>query len=206
MAGNKLTWAFDCDDVVVPTASVLIDAYNERYNTDVGLDAFYNDENTWGAGSHAEAIQRVGLLLREGVTANARPSKETIEALSYLATMDELHMVTGRQDYLEESTHAMLTTYLPGVFSTVEHTNFYRDAGSTAISRTKGEVCAAIGADILVDDHVVHGASVLESGLKEVIVWGDYPWNRASTLVTGMVRCATWNEVFRERSRILATR
>lgn len=206
MSKERLVWAFDCDDVIVDTTSALITAYNDRYNADITTHRFYDREDTWGAASVDEAIYRVDVLLREGITTDLAPSQETIESLQYLASVDELHMVTGRQTYLEEATHRMLERYLPGVFTTVEHTNYYLVQGSELKTRTKGEVCAQIGADILVDDHVDHGLSVLENGLKEVIVWGNYPWNQKKTLAQGMVRCATWNEVFRERERILASR
>lgn len=206
MASERLVWAVDCDDVIVPTAEVLVAAYNERYDTSVTLDAFYDNTDTWGAASHDEATRRVGALLREGVTDNIAPTQDTIDALAYLASVDELHMVTGRQTYLEEVTHRMLDTYLPGIFRTVEHTNYYAEEERGLFTRTKGEVCAALHADVLIDDHIAHGNSVLESGLKEVIVWGDYPWNQARRLGRGMVRCVSWEEVFRERERILAGR
>lgn len=204
MTNGQLVWAIDCDDVIVPTAQVIVDAYNAKYQANVTLDAFYNNDDTWGALSKDEAIRRVGDLLREGLTDETAPSRETIEALQHLASMDELHLVTGRQTYREPATFAMLKKYLPGVFRTVEHTNYYLESNSVLKTRSKGEVCRQIGADVLVDDHVAHGRSVLESGLKEVIVWGDYPWNRAAMLDKGMVRCITWSEVFRERDRILA--
>lgn len=208
MAREKLIWAIDCDDVIVPTAQVIADAYNDRYGTSLTLGNFYShdDEGAWGVVSAQEAITRVSKLLRSGVAADAIPSQETIEALMELASKDELHMVTGRQSFLEGVTHHMLETYLPGVFRTVEHTNYFVEDGSDSTSRTKGEVCAAIGADVLIDDHIAHGVSVLESGLEEVIIWGEYPWNRSQKLGRGMVRCVVWEEVFRERERILANR
>ena len=203
MAKERLVWAIDCDDVIVPTAEVLVAAYNERHGTSVGLNVFYDNTDTWGAPSHDEATKRVGALLREGITDDVAPTSETIEALTYLASMDELHMVTGRQTYLEETTHRMLDRYLPGVFRTVEHTNYYAEPENGLFTRTKGEVCAALQADVLIDDHIAHGTSVLESGLEEVIIWGDYPWNQTRKLGRGMVRCASWEEVFRERQRIM---
>lgn len=207
MTKERLVWAIDCDDVVVPSAEAIIASYNERYGTNVSLSAMYDNTNTWEASSHSEAARRVGEILRDGALANLVPDPETIEALTYLASLDELHMVTGRQSYLEAVTHRMLGTHLPGVFQSVEHTNYYAgEEGSGLITRTKGEVCAAIGADALVDDHIVHGQSVLEHGVKEVVVWGDYPWNRTQRLGAGMVRCVNWQEVFRERERILASR
>lgn len=206
MARERLVWAIDCDDVIVNTAPVLIGAYNEQYGTDVSLSAFYDRESTWGASSHAEAIKRVDALLRGGITDNLAPDQETVDVLRYLASKDELHMVTGRQSFLEPATHRMLDEHLPGIFTSVEHTNYYSAADSQVVSRTKGEVCAQIGADVLLDDHVEHGVSVLESGLSEVIVWGDHPWNRHQKLRRGMVRCVRWSEVLHERERILAGR
>lgn len=207
MARERLVWAIDCDDVLVPTAEHILDGYNRTYGTKVTLDDYYViNTDAWGVDTDEEAIRRVHRLLKSGVTRQAVPNQDTIEAVMRLASMDELHLVTGRSSFLEDETHALLDTYFSGAFSSVEHTNYIDTSDSGAPRRSKGEVCRAVNADILVDDHIVHGASVLESGLKEVIVWGDYPWNRAESLEQGMVRCVTWCEVFRERERILANR
>jgi len=202
---KSLVWAIDCDDVLLPTAELTIALYNEAYGTKLALSAMYDETDTWGAPTIEEGIRRAGVILRSQPIADLRPTQETINALTKLASLDELHMVTGRPSFMEAVTLRTVERYLPGVFKTIEHTNYYVENGTTA-TRSKGEVCAQIGADVLLDDHVVHGRSVLESGVKEVIVWGDYPWNADSTLGKGMVRCVTWDEVFRERERILASR
>jgi hypothetical protein len=196
MAKERLVWAIDCDDVLVPTAEVILEAYNDRYGVSIGPEAFYDSNNDWGAASHEEAVLRVDALLREGIMANTAPNSETIEALARRAESDELHLVTGRQSYLEDTTHDMLDRYFPDFFTTVEHTNYFAPVNGKIRPRSKGEVCKQIGADVLLDDHLVHGQSVLEAGVKEVIVWGNYPWNRTEELSRGMVRCVTWNEVF----------
>ena len=208
MAREKLIWAIDCDDVIVATGQVLIDAYNERYGTSMGLEALYNDNNNeaWGVESRSEATVRMNNLLRDGVSSDLAPTQETIDALKQLASLDELHVVTGRQSFMESATRRMIDTYLPDVFRSIEHTNYHTEEGSNVLVRTKGEVCAVIGAHALIDDHVAHGISVIESGVQEVIIWGDYPWNRHQQLGKGMVRCVAWEEVFRERERILANR
>ncbi len=203
--GRSLIWAIDCDDVLLPTAALTIALYNEAYGTNLTLSAMYDETSTWGAPTMDEGVKRVGLLLRTQEMAELRPTQETIDALKKLASLDELHMVTGRPTFMEAVTLGMVERYLPGVFKTIEHTNYYVQDDTTK-TQSKGEVCAQIGADVLLDDHVVHGRSVLESGVKEVIIWGDYPWNANSALGQGMVRCVTWDEVFRERERILASR
>lgn len=206
MAGEKLTWAIDGDDVVFPTADIIVAAYNERWGTSLTTDALYDSSNTWGAPFGNEAIRRVSELLREGITDDVPPLPETVEALRYLSSVDELHLVTGRQSFLEPATRRALDKYLPGVFTSLEFTNYIVEKGSQVVTRSKGEVCAQIGAHILIDDHVAHGESVIASGVKEVIVWGDLPWNRNQKLGTGMVRCVALEEVFRERERILRNR
>ena len=61
MAQERLVWAFDCDDVIVPTAHPLISAYNHRYGTRLDISAMYTDNNpaVWGVSTNQEAISRV---------------------------------------------------------------------------------------------------------------------------------------------------
>ncbi len=95
MTRKRLIWAFDCDDVLVSTAGPLIEAYNQRYGTQLDLSAMYSDDDpsVWGTTSHQEAINRVAMLLREGVTTTIGPSREMIHALNRLVELgDELHM------------------------------------------------------------------------------------------------------------------
>lgn len=202
---ERLVWAIDCDDVLVPTAQAIIDKYNSVYKTSVTLEEFYS-ESKWGAPTEDDAIKRVDSLLRAGVTAHLKPNPQTIDAIHRLPLLDELHLVTGRQTYMEPETQALLDQWFNGMFTSIEHTNFYSPNDSLAVKKTKGEVCASIGADVLLDDHVIHGESVLAAGVKEVIIWGNYPWNQKQKLSNGMVRCTNWDAVFQERARILNSR
>lgn len=200
---RELVIAVDCDDVLVPTAEVILREYNSRYSTDVSLDAFYEANHTWGAVSREEAIQRVDVLLKAGITDEIAPDPSTVAAISHLSPSGhELHLVTGRQSYLEPATHRLLDGHFPGIFTSVEHTNYIAASDSVAHRRTKGEVCRAIGAHVLIDDHVTHGTSVLADGIGNVIVFGDYPWNSREQLVAGMARCASWLEVLEEIDRL----
>lgn len=200
MSREGLIWTFDFDDVIAPTAEPLIEAYNMQYGTKITLDAMYSDDPaTWEAGSNSEAVLRVSRLLRQGATANIAPTKKMIDALNRLVSLgDELHVVTGRQDYLKDSTLATIDQHLPRVFSSIEFTNFYVEEGCDLVTRSKGDVCRALNADVHVDDHIVHNSSVLDSGVQEVILWGNYPWNHEQKLERFMVRCVEIEELFRE--------
>ncbi len=199
---RRLTIAIDCDDVIVPTSAAILDAYNQRYGTAVGLSAFYSD-SLWGASTPEEGSRRVDQLLQQGITAGIAPTEEAVEYINYLhQDGHELHIVTGRQSYQEAETLGMLGCYFPGVFTSVEHTNMYASGHAARLRRSKGVVCTAIGADVLVDDHVHHGREVLKHGVGEVIVFGDYPWNAMESLEQGMARCATWATTYLEVTRI----
>ena len=199
---RKLTIAIDCDDVIVPTSSVLLNAYNRRHGTRIGLESFYSD-SLWGADTPEEGTWRVDQLLQEGVTAKVLPTPEAVEYIHRLSKDGhELHVVTGRQNYQEAETHRLLAEHFPGVFASVEHTNMYASGHAVALKRSKGAVCRSLGADMLVDDHIYHSREVLRYGVKNAVVFGDYPWNISESLEAGMARCASWASTYLEVVRI----
>ena len=197
-AHEQLIIAFDCDDVLVPTAQLHLDAYNAKYHTQVQPDDFYSD-SLLGAESEEIAAQRVDELLQSGATWNAAPDLETMRYVRKLAEAGhELHVVTGRQDFQQAETAYQLDTYYPGIFTSIEHTNMYASGKNAHLKRSKAEVCKSIGADILVDDHAGHVLDVLNHGLEKAILYGDYPYNRDVKLVDGMIRVVSMAQVYEE--------
>lgn len=201
---RRLTIAIDCDDVIVPTATGIIENYNHRFHTELTLEDFYKIDanNRWGTDDKEVAMNRVNEFLRSKEHAEMAPFQDAVVAINGLAKNHELHLVTGRASFLEEMTKDMLNTYFPGCFASIEHTNFIVTTESGLVTRSKGEVCRDLDADVLVDDHIVHGESVLTAGVEEVIVFGSYPWNQADDLPPGMIRCNNWDETIGEITRI----
>ena len=204
MSGKRLILAIDCDDVLVPTAQAIVDDYNKRFGTQLGLEHMYQPAtvDSWGTDDNDVAIERVNDFLRSEAHAAMKPDPLAVEAVHVLAKMHDLHLVTGRASFLEEITRRMLETHFSGCFKTVEHTNFIVASGDAAVRRSKGEVCYSLGAHALIDDHLQHGHSVLEAQLGKVIVFGEYPWNRQGELPTRMVRCIDWSSVLTEIERL----
>ncbi len=108
---KKLVIAIDCDDVLVPSAQLIVDTYNNTYDTTVTLNDFYNADSGWQAGGRDEAIRRVDAILRSGATDDITPDPETIDAIKQLASQHELHLVTGRQSYMEPATVKLTHTH-----------------------------------------------------------------------------------------------
>jgi uncharacterized HAD superfamily protein len=187
---NKLTIALDCDDVIVPTAPLIIDWYNKTYGAKLTLGQFYSHDLTaWAAPDEETAIRRVDAFLMSEEYQNAAPFTEAIKAIQKLAAHHELHMVTGRPDFLTEATTRMLAKYFPDVFKTVEFTNFFGQK-----PRSKAEVCQQLNIDLLIDDHLHHAQVVAECGIK-ALLFGEYPWNETDTLPKGIQRVKGWQEV-----------
>lgn len=202
---RRLVIAIDCDDVLMPTAQAILDDYNERFGTRVGFEHFYDTTDSsldvWGVKSRDEAIERVAQFLHSERHDNIMPDAEAILAIPLLAAQHELHLVSGRMDSLKPATERMLQTHFPGFFKSIEHTNFITPLGSKLIRRSKGGLCTAINADILIDDHPHHGNSALAADIGRVILFGDYAWNKLSVLPSNMVHCQDWPKVITEVER-----
>jgi 5'(3')-deoxyribonucleotidase len=181
---KKQIIAIDCDDVIVASAPAILDHYNKTYGTDIAIEDFYGEEL-----AAYPATERVDEYLASEEYKNLPPLQEAIHAIRQLGEHHELHVVTGRADYLAEATHTMLKKHFPDIFRSVEFTNYF---GKN--SRSKAQVCKDIGADLLIDDHLHHAEVVAAEGI-EVLLFGDYPWNKADTLPPNITRVRGWNDI-----------
>lgn len=195
---KRLVIAIDCDDVLVETMPLVARLYNDAYGTSLTLANFYQEDPVpWGVEDIKVASARFHTLLKSN-TDKLAPDKSTIHSIQRLSRQHELHLITGRSRDLEKSTFELVEKYFEGCFTSIELTNMFDETRR----RTKGEVCKRIGANVLIDDHPIHINSVMEeAGLKEVIVFGEYPWN-IGELPSGAVRCMSWQEAEKEIERI----
>jgi 5'(3')-deoxyribonucleotidase len=172
---KKVVIAIDFDDVVVPTAPQAIQLYNKKYGTSIALkDVYSKDLHVWGVESDEDAVERMHAVLRTDEYKTLAPLQETVAVITSLAQQYELHLVTGRSDFLTEATQQTLTRWLPDIFTSVEFTNFFGPN-----PRSKAEVCRQLGADLLIDDHLHHAEVVAAEGI-EVLLFGDLPWNQTA--------------------------
>jgi 5'(3')-deoxyribonucleotidase len=184
--------AVDCDDVLVDTTPNVIAYYNKTYGAHLELkDMYSHDLAVWQVDSDEEAIIRIEKYLKTREYQRIAPFQETIASIKKLSQKHELHVVTGRSEFLSIATQTMLDTYFPGIFASIEFTGMFGER-----VRSKGDVCAQIGADLLIDDHLVHAERVAEKGI-DVLLFGDYPWNRREFSSKHITRVRDWLEVER---------
>ncbi len=204
MKKKKLIIAIDFDDVIVLTGNRQVEYYNETYRQSVHPRHFYSTATTetWGTDDDQLVIDRIAKHTMSEEFAQTPPTEESIQAIHHLAQYHELHIVTGRPQSIEGATLATIDKYFKGCFKTVEHTNMYTPSTLDLVRRAKGDVCKDLQVDIFIDDHVGHCRSVQEAGISEIIVFGDYDWNRHESLGPGMIRCVDWSAVLKEVERV----
>lgn len=179
--------AVDCDDVLVETAPPILNNYNKTYGTHLELkDMYSRDLKVWDVPDSATAIARVEDYLKTDEYRRQPPLREAIEVTKRLAKQHELHIVTGRTEFLAVATQDMLDRYFSGIFQSIEFTGFF---GNRA--RSKADVCKQFNADVLIDDHLHHAEAVANVGI-DVLLFGNYPWNRTDTLPANMHRVKDW--------------
>lgn len=196
---RRLVIAVDCDDVLMPSSEAIVRYYNRVYGTSIEVGQFYDEDPVlWGVKDREEKYDRVREYFRsDEFLREVQPFKEAVQAVQDLARRHELHLVTGRSQTVDMVTHAMVDKYFKQMFLSIEHTGSVKQSDGTIVRRTKGEVCKAIHADILIDDNLEHAKNVLEAGTKHVILYGDYGWNATEQELTGAVRCSTWDDVMK---------
>ena len=188
---KKRTIAIDCDDVIVETAPLIINHYNKTYGTTLKLTDFYGADLTpWQAPDDATAIKRVDDFLVSDEYINAAPLAEAVNTINKLYKQYELHIVTGRPDFVAEATKDMLARRFPNVFASIAFTNMF----NATKARPKADVCKELSADLLIDDHLKHARQVAAAGI-DVLLFGNYPWNRTDDLPKNIRRVRGWAEV-----------
>ena len=194
---RRLVIAVDCDDVLIETTRFLVRDYNKKFDTHIALEDAHRPNNPdWGTDDSSLILDRLSEIQNTKEYAEIKPNTETIAAIHRLSKTNELHLITARDCSVEVTTMAMLDRYFKGCFTSVEH---------VGRSRSKGEVCRQINADVLVDDDIRNLISALECGLPPdgAFHFGNYIWNRTDKLPNGVVRVLNWIEVenyFHERS------
>jgi 5'(3')-deoxyribonucleotidase len=179
---------------LVPGTERTVTLYNQIWNTRVPLEQAHNPNAAeWGATSVETHSRRINDIYLTKEYAKVAPYQDAVEAIKRLAQQHELHLVTARPETLEGVTERMIEQYFTGCFSSICHIGFY---GS------KGDICLAVGADVLIDDNVRHLDNARLSDVTRLIWFGDYPWNRLDTSGQDVVRCLDWSSVEKEIERI----
>lgn len=205
---SKPRIACDIDEVLVDFLGSLIAFHNDTYGTSLTPENFnsYQFHNVWG-GTVEDCNRKMQLFFEsphflEGM----RPLPAALDCLQSLKEKFELHVVTARQNKLQDVTRAWIQKHYPDIFEELHFGNHYATEG---VARTKASMCAEINAILLIDDSFHYAVECAQAGIP-VILFGDYAWNRSGDVShlnqdrDLVVRVSTWAETVHQVHRISA--
>lgn len=190
--GRRQTVAVDVDMVLFPFVQEILQYHNATYQTSVAFEDVTSFDlwRVWG-GTKEEAIRKVEDFFHSSASRAIPPIPGAFQALQELHEQYHLVVVTARSTEFEAVTRAWIQEHFPSLFREMAFGNHFAPGAIP-----KSSLCLQIGADILVDDHVVHARECAARGVR-TLLFGDYPWNRADVLPENVRRVTGWDEVCR---------
>jgi hypothetical protein len=72
---------------------------------------------------------------------------------------------------IHAETHDFINTYYSGIFDEIHFANHHltQEEAKRLISKKKSQICAEIGAQILIDDSLSHAIDCASSGIKVLL-------------------------------------
>ncbi|MEO6761667.1 MAG: hypothetical protein ABI220_04825 [Candidatus Saccharimonadales bacterium] len=183
--------AIDFDDVLCPTSPLTIDFYNRTYGTNLTMDNAYTYANSglWLA-DHATVLQRVNDFITQPEILEVPPIKGAVDVIRSLSSEYSFIVITGRSTLTHDFTVQWLRCHFGNKF---DDCIFMEELQKGEPDVSKLDVCNGLGVVYLIDDTLLH-LQYFEAESRGVL-FGDYPWNRMSSLPIGVTRCIDWAAV-----------
>lgn len=190
--------AVDIDDVLADNAQGFIAFSNRRWGTHLTIDDY---DDHWGQMwqiDDDEVEHRALEYHSSGEIGNYKHKPEALPVLQNLARNDTLIVVTARSPRQEAATRKWLDNVYAGLFEEI----YFTSKLSEETYRTKGEICADVGASWLIDDYPGHCKDAVDHSVT-AILYGEYGWHQH--IPEGVVHCKDWKAIGKyfdkERSR-----
>lgn len=181
----RLIVAVDLDEVLGAFVEALASWHNEHHGTTLTSNDFhsYHFRDVWG-GTDDETRGKMNKFFESSHFDSITSVKESAAVLRQLKNaFCKFIVVTSRDHVIADRTRAWLDVHFHGIFDDVLFGNHY---GVTGKKTPKSELCAQIGAHVLIDDslsYALEAASVVPT----VITFGQYAWNSGPAKVQGEV-------------------
>jgi 5'(3')-deoxyribonucleotidase len=190
---SKPIIAVDIDEVLSPLHDLFFAHHNEKYGTNYPIrdhkGGYYITE--YSHDSHEVAMEKIKKYVTSAEFSTVNPLEGAIGVIEELSSKFDLAIVTSRQDFYVETTHAWLDKHFKGKFKHIFFTEYISGQG---VRIPKSVFCHRIGATYMIDDNLEHSLDCAEAGIK-VLLFGDYPWNKTDRLPKNMTRVRNWQAV-----------
>lgn len=200
-AHQNLTIAVDVDEVLGRFVHSLNAFCYETYSCQYDVKDYfvYDFARVWQC-SQDESNRRVheffdSAHFRDGIEV-IPGSHESLLRLKESISDIKLNVVTSRQHVIQDHTMDWLENHFPDTFDAVYFGNHFALEG---VSKKKSEICAEIGASVLIDDNPVYAMECAQAGIKVLLYdWElEYPWSKTEQgpVHDNIVRVSSWLEV-----------
>ena len=188
--------AIDVDDVVAKTSeAVRIWANKEARATLQPEDYFIATNSYWNYYEAVWELHRIeGLSFGDFLNdmdvdqSHIAPFKGAKKVITQLKKEYDVVFITARHPSHKDGTRTWLDEHIDADTPLLLSYNPFANEAA----RSKGEICAELGVDVLIDDNIDNCQSAVDYGV-EAITFGAYGWNME--LPAGVQRCATWRDV-----------
>jgi hypothetical protein len=181
--GRPMRVGSDIDDVLIETAPLCIEMYNEAHGTLVTLDNWYMteyDPSPWGETTPDAVFEKVNIILgSDEFVGQAEPVRGAPRLMRRLGEVAELlDGITGRPPEIEEPTRRTVARHFPGMFDAVDFTRFI-SRNHTLQVISKVDVAKAKQMSHFFEDLPHHANDLVENGVRTGLFgFGNYPWSR----------------------------
>lgn len=193
----KKTIAIDIDDVLADSTDALRLTVNnklgiqlEPHHYKVNGPYWQYYEHVWENNGLNDKIKHTELeadMIND--QSHVVPVVGSIDALRKLSKNYNIVLVTARNPLWNKATRVWLDSHFKGSFIDLHVLGNHKIVESP---RSKGEVCAEVGASWLVDDNPQHCLSAVDYGV-DAILFGEYGWHFDAP--DHLSRCKDWPAV-----------
>lgn len=180
MSERKLRIGVDIDDVLLKSAELSVEMYNEAYDTSITMETWYDfsDLKAWGNDDFSELVRRVVDLMSDDAFLNVEPLEGASEVLSHLKNEGhDLFAITGRSESIRKQTRFVLDRCYPAIFR--DETTFFVDHFEhDGKKMSKADVGLELGLTHFIEDFPVHATAMAKVGVKTILFSPGYKWNK----------------------------
>lgn len=171
MHTKKPVIVFDFDDVLVDVTRGFLKFYADRREFVADYEKIETDISLLMKIAEEEELKLWDRFFASNEYLSLKPSPQTVKTLEKLRESFELVILTNRTQRFRQSAITWIEKHLQGYFSKTLFASDFPEG-----KRSKGSICADLGATLLVDDEPKNIFSCIEHDIPVVVY--DSPWNR----------------------------
>ena len=191
--------ACDIDEVLFPYLSGYCKYYNRIHSASLSVNDFHSYNFSHVHGHTEEYIADLVYAFHdEPEFEEIEPITGSLEAVSELQKLGELHFVTARQAAIADKTHAWIKKHFNIDSDRIHIGNHWtKPTDAVTLRRSKAEMCKLIKADVLIDDALSYATECAEAGIQVFLfdLNGEYGWNKKDKLHANITRVHSWEPV-----------